>query len=192
MENFAQRLKFFRTRAGLNQRDLADIVGISQKQISDYEVGLSKPRPNTYIKLLETLGVDETTFVSTIIPDSNEPIKLKILNRPAGEYIYLPYWIKDVLMGTVDDLEALVFCSNALTPYLNKNDIMVIDKANRHLENGSIYAFDMSKSLAIRIVQTKILGGVELSATDPKILNENFDNDKLPVYGKVIYRQGLM
>ena len=38
------------------------IIGISTKQVSDYEVGTSIPRKSTFKKILESLGVTEKEF----------------------------------------------------------------------------------------------------------------------------------
>ncbi|HCV3095700.1 TPA: helix-turn-helix transcriptional regulator, partial [Acinetobacter baumannii] len=89
MEFFAERLKYFRSQANLNQRELAEMVGISQKQISDYEVGLSQPRRNTFEKLLNALNVDEEAFLSKNIFQEDGLIILPIKNIMPKEFIYL-------------------------------------------------------------------------------------------------------
>lgn len=45
-----------------SQVELAKRVGISGKQISDYEVGTSKPRQSTYMKILNALEVSDQVF----------------------------------------------------------------------------------------------------------------------------------
>jgi transcriptional regulator with XRE-family HTH domain len=41
---------------------LANAVGISRKQISDYEVGTAKPRQATYMKILKALDISDQIF----------------------------------------------------------------------------------------------------------------------------------
>jgi len=66
VDDFPKRLKYFRSLKNLSQAELAKMVGISTKQISDYEVGTtSKPRQSTFIKLLNALGVTESEFITT-------------------------------------------------------------------------------------------------------------------------------
>lgn len=62
IQDFSTRLKFFRSLCDFTQRDLAQAVGISPKQVSDYEVGASKPRQSTYFKILNALNVDDQMF----------------------------------------------------------------------------------------------------------------------------------
>lgn len=65
MEDFAKRLNFFRSLRGMSQGDVAEKVGVSRKQVSDYEVGSTKPRKQTFIKILDALGVTELEFLSS-------------------------------------------------------------------------------------------------------------------------------
>lgn len=52
------RLKLRRVEKGLTQKDLADMVGIGQGFISDYETGRYFPRKMTLDKLAEALGCE--------------------------------------------------------------------------------------------------------------------------------------
>lgn len=65
MISFATRLKFFRSLRGLSQEKLANLVGISRKQVSDYEIGAGSPRKANLKKILDALGVTETEFMSS-------------------------------------------------------------------------------------------------------------------------------
>lgn len=57
-DTFGFRLRYYRTRLGLTQQELADKSGISRKQISDFEKEIqTRPRPQTLFKLAEALGV---------------------------------------------------------------------------------------------------------------------------------------
>lgn len=52
------RLKLKRVEKGLTQKELADMVGIGQGFISDYETGRYFPRKTTLDKLAEALGCE--------------------------------------------------------------------------------------------------------------------------------------
>lgn len=52
------RLKEWRERGGLSQRDLAEMAGVSQDGISQYETGRRSARPRTARKLADALGVE--------------------------------------------------------------------------------------------------------------------------------------
>ncbi len=45
------KIKALRTEKGLSQQELAEILGISQKTISGYEVGVREPNIETLIKI---------------------------------------------------------------------------------------------------------------------------------------------
>jgi len=64
--DFSERLKFFRSQRGLSQQGLANTVGISRKQISDYEVGTAKPRQATYMKILKALDISDRFSIKVI------------------------------------------------------------------------------------------------------------------------------
>ena len=49
------KLKLKRIERGLNQEELAKLVGVSQNSISGYEVGEKFPRRNVLYKLAEVL-----------------------------------------------------------------------------------------------------------------------------------------
>ncbi|WP_417794726.1 LexA family protein [Terasakiella pusilla] len=52
----SKRLKYKRKQFGLNQAQLADLSGVSQRQISAYEREKSEPRPDTLEKLASALN----------------------------------------------------------------------------------------------------------------------------------------
>lgn len=52
------RLKLKRVEKGLTQKELADMAGIGQGFISDYETGRYFPRKTTLDKLAEALGCE--------------------------------------------------------------------------------------------------------------------------------------
>ncbi|BBH13356.1 helix-turn-helix domain-containing protein [Chromobacterium haemolyticum] len=56
-EKFAFRLQSARATRGLSQQDLSKLSGIAQAQLSRYEAGTNKPRPQVLNKLAEALEV---------------------------------------------------------------------------------------------------------------------------------------
>ncbi len=51
------RLRVWRERKALSQRDLAQLAGVSQFSISKIETGNQNPRPSTLRKLAAALGL---------------------------------------------------------------------------------------------------------------------------------------
>lgn len=57
------KLKEFRNKRGINQRQLADRAGISNSYLSDIEVGRTNPSLKTLLKLAKVLDADISAFV---------------------------------------------------------------------------------------------------------------------------------
>lgn len=54
--SFAENLKSLRTERNFTQQQLADLIGIAQPMIAQYETGLKFPTILTAVRLAEQLG----------------------------------------------------------------------------------------------------------------------------------------
>ena len=57
MANYGHVFKDKRLEKGLNQRQLAEKLGITQSAVSNYEAGRSNPRLPTLLKMTEYLDI---------------------------------------------------------------------------------------------------------------------------------------
>ncbi len=57
MEKFPEKLREARKNAEMNQTELADAVGVTQRSVTDYERGAARPRMSTIRKLAKALHV---------------------------------------------------------------------------------------------------------------------------------------
>ncbi|MBR1710842.1 MAG: helix-turn-helix domain-containing protein [Clostridia bacterium] len=71
MELFSEKLKKARKEAGLSQADLADLIGVSPRSVTDYERGCAVPRYKKIQKIAETLGVTVLYLTTDSISDRN-------------------------------------------------------------------------------------------------------------------------
>ncbi len=55
--NFGNFIYQLRTEKGLSQSQLGDMMGVSNKAVSKWEMGVSKPRPDMLIMLASFFGV---------------------------------------------------------------------------------------------------------------------------------------
>ncbi len=55
--SFAKRLRRWRILRGYSQQELANVTGVSLKQISNLEMGYHLPFPSTAEKLADALGI---------------------------------------------------------------------------------------------------------------------------------------
>lgn len=58
----AARIKELRVSRGIEQADLAEMVGVSRQSISNIERGASIPRESTLNRILEVLGVEQAVI----------------------------------------------------------------------------------------------------------------------------------
>ena len=65
---FGQRLRTFRERQGLSQRDLEDLSGIRPNNVSNWELGFAYPQARALIKIARTLhcSLDELLGVEPV------------------------------------------------------------------------------------------------------------------------------
>lgn len=64
---FGNYLRELRELSGLSQYALGRLVGVSDKAVSKWECGVSKPQSRTLAKLCRTLGVAETVRALTLM-----------------------------------------------------------------------------------------------------------------------------
>ena len=55
---FAERLKEARIAAGLNQKELGALIGVTGNAVSNYENGTSSPNDKILLKIFDALNVD--------------------------------------------------------------------------------------------------------------------------------------
>ena len=67
---FADRLKNLRTNRGLTQKELADKIEMTNKNISTYESGYRQPEYDTLVKLAKALRCS-TDYLLGIVDDPN-------------------------------------------------------------------------------------------------------------------------
>lgn len=72
--NFLYKL---RTEKGLSQAQLGDMMGVSNKAVSKWEMGISKPRPNMLIMLASFFGVTVDELLAGARNEKEEPQEQK-------------------------------------------------------------------------------------------------------------------
>lgn len=73
--DFGQRLVWYRSKAQMTQRELADKSGVSLPQITRYESNRSTPRLSAVMKLAHALDLDPEAFTdSNPIPDATPAV----------------------------------------------------------------------------------------------------------------------
>lgn len=94
-----QRIKTIRTKKGLTQEQVAEMVGISQKHLSRIEKGYHKPRFDMIIKIAEALNVPTDAFARDL-SDSDVDVFIEGI-RPSIEKLnekQLEYLRKNIVL----------------------------------------------------------------------------------------------
>lgn len=125
-EYASKKLKKLRIRKNLTQQELAEELGITQKQISRYEKGERNFKQDFLVKLSEYFNVPISEFFSEDIKNNKQTEYVPVYNslnfKQINEYIELPKaWIDkkehvfcvklngDVILYKKDNKEYLVF-----------------------------------------------------------------------------------
>ena len=89
-----EQIKKFRMRSGLTQNDLAEKIGLTEKQISKIETGVHYPKFENFVKILDVLNLEmkDFDFAPSIKKNSSELNSIfKILNRASSTEIKYYY-----------------------------------------------------------------------------------------------------
>lgn len=83
-----EQIKKFRIRKGMTQNDLAEKIGLTEKQISKIETGVHYPMFENFVKIMDVLGVQLKDFDCSIDTKTSNVIMnniLKTLNKANDE-----------------------------------------------------------------------------------------------------------
>ena len=95
-KQLGEKIKRYRKKSGLTQEKLAEIIDISSRNLSNIELGISYPKPETIEKIIQTLDVSIEELFSTdhlktnseLINEINLYIENAKNNRKKLEQIY--------------------------------------------------------------------------------------------------------
>ena len=100
-DSVAEKIKSAREKAGLTQAQLAEKVGTTSQNISQYERGIRNPKYNTLEKIARSLGVDVEYFHKNLF-DISAPDP-----RDAFVWIEYPEGTLEVSYSEMQELDAL-------------------------------------------------------------------------------------
>ena len=72
MRELSANLKAIRTGRHLTQQELADMCGVTRKQISFYETGKAVPHVSTITIMAKTLNVEPGRLIGTPTQENND------------------------------------------------------------------------------------------------------------------------
>lgn len=194
IDNFPARLKYFRSKQNLSQTDLSDLVGISQKQISDYEVGNSMPRQANLLKLIKALKVTKQEFMTTPIDTANDLISdlqfVSFHNEVSNLKISLPATIIKDLPLDKEKIIPTRINGQSMLPLLNNGDIALIDTNQNQPQDGEVFAINFFNEELVARVFRNIDGSLILSRDNEGYPPKTVSPADIEIIGKLVYRMG--
>lgn len=169
MNNIGQIIKGLRKRNGLTQSKLAEIIHVSDKTISKWELGLSIPESDILVKLSEYFNVS----VEDLIKENKKILITKDIKK------------KRIMVGI---LICLIFILSILlfnSYYKRKSDVYVLSGNDNYSLNGLIYNTSKKQVIELNNLSTKLDFGNDLTQEITIILKSNntiinsleFDNE---------------
>lgn len=199
MQNdFSTRLKYFRSLRDFSQVELAKRIGISGKQVSDYEVGTSKPRQSTYLKILDALNVNDDIFSNSDLCslDINDLDLDQVVtySNTNGEKIILPRsFCSKYKLFPVTDISVFSVKGDSMSPTFLDGDLLLVDTTDKFFISGLIYLIYLYGEKIIARLYRGENGLVDISRDNqsfPK--HKPIEESEIIILGKIIYRQGLI
>lgn len=194
IDNFSARLRYFRSKQNLSQTELSDLVGISQKQISDYEVGNSVPRQANLLKLIEALKVTKQEFLTTPIDTESDVISalefVSFYNEVSDLKISLPANIVQDLPLNKEKIIPTRINGQSMLPLLNNGDIALVDTNQNQPQDGKVFAINFfNEEITARVFRNPD-GTLLLSRDNPDYPPKTVRLDEVEIIGKLVYRMG--
>lgn len=194
IDNFSARLRYFRSKQNLSQTELSDLVGISQKQISDYEVGNSVPRQANLLKLIEALKVTKQEFLTTPIDTESDVMSalefVSFYNEVSDLKISLPANIVQDLPLNKEKIIPTRINGQSMLPLLNSGDIALVDTNQNQPQDGKVFAINFFNEEIIARVFRNPDGTLLLSRDNPDYPPKTVRPDEVEIIGKLVYRMG--
>lgn len=203
VNDFSARLKYFRSLKDLSQAELAKLVGISGKQVSDYEVGASKPRQATYFKILDALNMtDEEFYGNQISVQGESPLIFKIpvynwvnvvginsIDISPDSHIYMD---SNILKRTsMNGLFAMNIGGVSMYPHYKDGDFIIVDANLNNIKDGFLYILAMNDEPTIKQCFKQPNGKINLSAFNNTFPSFEVDLSEINVIGEVIFKMGF-
>ena len=204
MNDFSARLKYFRSLKDLSQAELAKLVGISGKQVSDYEVGSAKPRQATYFKILDALNMtDEEFYGNQISTQGESPLILKIpvynwvsvttadsADIDPDSYAYID---SNILKRTsTEGLFAMKIGGLSMYPQYKDGDCIIADSNLQNIKDGLLYILSIGDEPTFKQCFKQPNGKIHLSAFNNTFPSFEVNPDEINVLGEVIFRMGFV
>lgn len=104
MAHIGEQIKKYRTLKGIRQIDLANKIGVSNKRLSNWERGLSRPKQEILDKICEVLEIDYFDLADMDF-EAKTTFDYIDLNGSIDEEGYRKYYANQTLLKRINDLD---------------------------------------------------------------------------------------
>jgi len=216
MQNLANRIKAVRKKLGINQQELADILGCSDGKVKGWEQGNTKTiKAKDSIILADKFGFSREWLEdgegemmqnksNLLIDEINETVALLNSNT------IIPYYkniqasagngctnsdckstnitlAKDMLPTLSDKIEAIKVSGNSMHPTIDDDNVIFIDKNITTPQDGKIFVVFLCNEVYVkRIFIEPKTKEIILNSDNPLFPQLKADCDDFRIIGKVI------
>lgn len=197
MAEFKDMLKYFRSREGLSQSELAKKLGVSTSTISMYEVGKREPDFETEEKIADFFNTDLNILRGrdTERINSSGAVVIPVLGRvaagiplTASEYIIDTEEIPQA-MASDGEYFGLKVKGDSMEPKISDGDVVIVRKQSDADDGDLVIALVNGDDAVVKRLK-KYADGIALISTNPAydpMIFSNSDIQSMPVeiIGKV-------
>ena len=172
-------IKDIRKQKGLSQKALADLCGVHQTAVSQWEKGRTTPDLDSLKKLAAALGVSAEVLLG--VEEQKDENKIPGFSRISAEAVSEKLGKSEIFALTIND--------NAMSPALIPGDTVIVNRLEMPV-SGELAAVTVASSDAFitRIIKkgTRVLLVPENSSYEPLVYSESeFASLPVTVLGKV-------
>ncbi len=134
-------IKDLRLKRGITQRELAELCGVHQTAVSQWEKGRTLPDKSTLIKLSDIFGVSIDTLMKKNSPSNKNSVPVLGYVRAGcpAEAIESIIDYEDISpeMAAKGEYFGLKVVGDSMSPRICQDDVVIVRKQN-HIESGEI------------------------------------------------------
>ncbi len=196
------KIKALRKERKLSQKELADILGVNQTAVSQWEREVTTPNPSTLKKLSELFNVSLDYILGNAAPapSHKKGVKIPVLGYVAAG---IPIEaVEDIVdweeipeeMSRKGDYFGLIIKGNSMEPRICKNDVVIVRK-QPDVESGEIAIVLVNGDSGTCKKVIKHTNGISLISFNPSyeplfFTNEEIISSPLIILGKVVELRG--
>lgn len=197
MADFKDMLKYFRSREGLSQSDLAKKLGVSTSTISMYEVGKREPDFETEEKIADFFNTDLNILRGRDAERICSPgaVIIPVLGRvaagiplTAAEYIIDTEEISQA-MAADGEYFGLQVKGDSMEPKISNGDVVIVRKQSDADDGDLVIALVNGDDAVVKRLK-KYKDGIALISNNPAyepmyFSNSEIDSKPVEIIGKV-------